>query len=91
MIKFNLTVSKSIEGNSIGTVQQKTKHLIEALSVIQAKCGTNNVKLFKIKNLMLDLIHNREVIDKLVTCKITDPIDWNWYSQLKYSVEKNSN
>jgi len=52
--------------------------------VVQAKSGTDNIKLFKIKKLLLDLIHNREVSLKLLNNQITDTFDWVWFSQLKY-------
>ena len=88
MIKFNMTVTKAIPAGKLSQVQTKTKNLIQNLTVIQAKSGSDNIKLFKIKNLMLDLIHNREVIDKLVKENVSNVDDWLWFSQLKYHVDK---
>ena len=36
---------------------------------------------------MLDLIHNREVSDKLLKENVTENTHWLWFSQLKYIVK----
>ena len=91
MIKFNHNVDKAIKSNSLTKLQADTKQLIQNLTVVQAKSGSDNIKLFKIKNLMLDLIHNREVIDRLVNANVKDVIDWDWFFQLKYFIQPSNN
>ena len=91
MVKFNMNVTNAIQTNKLSQLQSNTKSLIQNLTVIQAKSGSDNIKLFKIKNLMLDLIHNREVIDAIVSSNVTSNDDWKWFSQLKYQVENKNN
>ena len=87
MVKFYLYTEKYLKNNNIKAVNDNCKNLIQNLTVIQAKSGTDNIKLFKIKNVMLDLIHNREVSDKLLKENVTDNTHWLWFSQLKYIVK----
>jgi dynein heavy chain 2 len=87
MVKFYLYTEKYLKNNNIKAVNDNCKNLIQNLTVIQAKSGTDNIKLFKIKNVMLDLIHNREVSDKLLKENVTDNTHWLWFSQLKYIIK----
>ena len=91
MIKFNYAAMKAIQSNTLNQLLSDTKNIIQNLSVVQAKSGTNNIKLFKIKTLMLDLIHNREVSELLYKEQTKDLIDWAFFSQLKYQVKKDKN
>ena len=91
MIKFNYSSMQAIQSNTLDQLLNDTKNTIQNLSVIQAKSGSDNIKLFKIKNLMLDLIHNREVSELLYKEKTKDLIDWSYFSQLKYQIKKDKN
>ncbi len=91
MIKFNYSGISWIKKGNLQNLFDQTKNIIKGLSVIQSKSGSNNKKLFKIKNLMLDLIHNREVNSKLISNSVSDPFDWTWFSQLKYSFDNEKN
>lgn len=45
----------------------------------------------KVKALILDLIHNVDVVDQLMNDQIMQskqPHDWMWYKQLRYSLER---
>ena len=42
--------------------------------------------LTKLKALILDLIHNIEILDVLIKNNVHDPTEWLWYKQLKYTV-----
>ena len=84
MVKFFYFTEKSIKNSNLQAVFDLCKNLIQNLTVVQAKSGTDNIKLFKIKNLMLDLIHNREIASKLISANITESFSWPWFSQLKY-------
>jgi dynein heavy chain 2, cytosolic len=90
MLNFtNLVESAIIKGSAsnMSQVKEKVLQIISDLTLIQVKSGSNPIQLFKIKNLMLDMIHNREVIDFLINTKVSDINDWNWYSQLKYHIK----
>ena len=41
----------------------------------------------KVKSLILDIIHNIDVVDQLLADQITqtkNPNDWMWFKQLRY-------
>lgn len=87
MLNFTNIVESSIikgSGGSMVQIKDKVLQIISDLTLIQVKSGSNSIQLFKIKNLMLDMIHNREVIDFLINTTVSDLGDWNWFSQLKY-------
>jgi len=97
MIGFTVIVENAIKNNKLYEVKKLMSELIEKLSIIQAQTTSNNssdkindhqqssqVKLFKIKNLMLDFIHNMEIVDNLIKEKVEEIEDWTWFSQLKY-------
>jgi dynein heavy chain 2 len=52
------------------------------------------LKFSKIKALILDLIHNIDVVDQLLKDKVImqtkNTSDWIWYKQLKYYVDQTS-
>jgi dynein heavy chain 2 len=89
MITFTYNIEGAIKSNKLKDKLNDCSKLIESLTLIQAKTGNNPVQLFKIKNLMLDLIHNREVVEVLLKHNVTETFDWYWFSQLKYYYEKN--
>jgi len=38
--------------------------------------------------LILDIIHNIEVVDLLIEKNTNDVSDWSWHKQLKYHVDQ---
>lgn len=44
--------------------------------------------LLQLKALILDLIHNMEVVDLLIQERITDPKDWAWHKQIKWELRR---
>ena len=84
MVKFYFYTEKYIKDNNIKSVNENCKNLVLNLTVLQAKSGADKIRLFKIKNLMLDLIHNREISEKLLKENVTSSSHWLWFSQLKY-------
>lgn len=44
--------------------------------------------LSKLKALILDIIHNIEVVDLLIEKNVNEVTDWSWHKQLKYSVDQ---
>jgi dynein heavy chain 2, cytosolic len=47
----------------------------------------DNLLLSKLKALILDIIHNIEVVDLLIEKGTNDPADWSWHKQLKYYMD----
>ena len=42
----------------------------------------------KYKGLILDLIHNIDVLDTLISNQVTKESDWHWFRQLKYEMKE---
>ena len=91
-LNFTFLVENYLKNKSsnLNSILQKLIKTISDLTLTQAKSGRDSLKLFKIKNLMLDLIHNREVIEILIKNNVNEILDWNWYSQLKYYFYKDN-
>lgn len=49
--------------------------------------GGDMLLLSKLKALILDIIHNIEVVDALITNGVKNISQWEWYKQLKYSID----
>ena len=50
----------------------------------------NNLLFSKLKALILDIIHNVDVVDTLMQDSIVssqNPNDWMWYKQLRYFID----
>jgi len=84
IITFTVQAEIAIKQNTATTLLSEASKNIEQLSIIQAKVGSNAIQLFKIKLLMLDLIHNREVAELLLKDRISNLNDWEWFKQLRY-------
>jgi dynein heavy chain 2 len=88
MVKFTSEIEKAIISKNIKSLLESTLNSIDKLTIIQSKIGENVLEIFKIKNLMLDLIHNREVAEFLIKTQTNDTSEWQFYKQLKYIYNK---
>ena len=94
---FALAADKAIKSNSLKQLVNTISNRINKLSLLQLSYGSNNQlskdikksSLFKLKNLMLDLIHNREIAELLFSENTDDVNNWEWYKQLKYIYNPN--
>jgi len=50
--------------------------------------STQPIMNLKIKSLVLDLIHNRDVVDQLKKARVRDLTDWMWQKQLRYYLDE---
>ena len=84
MVKFTSQIEKAIMTKNLKPLLDTSLSSINQLTFIQSKVGENVLEVFKIKNLMLDLIHNREVVEFLIKTGTLDTAEWEFYKQLKY-------
>lgn len=47
--------------------------------------GSDELTLAKIKSLILDVIHQIDVLNQLIHAKVKDPAEWSWFKQLRYA------
>ena len=81
---FAIIADKAIKNNSLKTLLNGVSSRLSKLAIYQTGKHSKE-KLFKCKNLMLDLIHNKEVAEVLYESQVNDIMNWEWYRQFKYS------
>jgi len=95
MVMFTMSAEKAIKAGGLKKLLGHITERIDKLSLVQSTIGSKLSKekkasyLFMLKNLMLDLIHNREIIESLIETSVNDISDWEWYRQLKYFYSTN--
>ena len=81
-ISFYNGALKAISQNKLSEYKNELQNKLETYT------GNTNVSnhliQLKFKALILDLIHQIDVIDQLIYAKLKDPSDWQWYKQLKF-------
>ena len=86
LVRFSEDCSKAIQsGNLSGFKQSLTQELTELTS----QRVTDPLLLLKIKSLVLDQIHNIEVVESLIQKAVGSQNDWEWHRQLKFFMGKN--
>lgn len=92
MIVFSDNCSKAIKAGKLANYKQDLQKQLEGYANFDCK---GDVLLFsKLKALMLDMIHNIDVVEQLlkdnVIMQTQNISDWAWYKQLKYFVDQRS-
>eukprot|EP01105_Mastigella_eilhardi_P022238 TRINITY_DN5471_c0_g1_i1.p1 TRINITY_DN5471_c0_g1~~TRINITY_DN5471_c0_g1_i1.p1 ORF type:complete len:3987 (-),score=1077.90 TRINITY_DN5471_c0_g1_i1:1263-13184(-) len=96
--KCELAVTSG-SGGGKGQSKHKAKHAVAALmDELNGTLGqytlldtsSDHVLGLKIKSLILDIIHNRDVIDQLTEPQVQTLNDWIWKKQLRYYYEGGS-
>lgn len=74
-----------------GRLPDAKKHLDAFLDTLtKTKNKLDKVDQIKVKGLIMDVIHQIEVVDELIKYKVTDTKNWYWFKQLKYFIGKKS-
>eukprot|EP00736_Rhodelphis_marinus_P001173 Rmarinus@m.17616 len=85
MVKFTSNTEKAIKGKLlpqlIDQLRSHLKHFTEY------DTGGDAVLSLKVKAIVLDLIHNIDVVELLRERNVTQIDDWSWHKQLRYYVE----
>lgn len=96
MVMFTMTIENAIKSGNLKKLLGHTIGRIDRLSILQSTVGSKLSKekrtsyLFMLKNLMLDIIHNREIVELLLSTGVNNLTEWDWYRQLKYFYNSNS-
>jgi dynein heavy chain 2 len=85
-VNFTLECEKHM---AAGTLAQFEIQLTKQLSTLTG-ADTSSSKLLqtKLKALILDLIHNTEVVRTLIENQVRDVNDWMWHKQLRFYMKK---
>ena len=92
MIQFSDNCSQAIKKGKLANYKQDLQKQLEGLTSFDNK---GDLLLFsKVKALILDIIHNIDVVDQLAKdqtiLQTQNPSEWMWYKQLKYFVDSKS-
>ena len=79
-------VSQAIPSNSLEAV--KTEYSAKLASLTLSKSKLDALGQMKVKNLILDIIHDIAVLDELLSSAVSSLEDWAWFKQLKYRTDK---
>lgn len=81
-ISFCKNVEDAFQKKSLSSLR---KSLAEKLKELTSTSVQNdNVMQHKVQSLILDVIHNMEVVDQLQQENATSPTDWMWIKQLRF-------
>lgn len=80
---------KALKGNSLDCLRKEYTTKLSELTSGKAKMDA--LGQMKVKNLILDLIHDIAVVDELTSNGVRSIEDWPWFKQLKYRVDKEGN
>jgi dynein heavy chain 2, cytosolic len=86
VIVFSENCVKALESGGLNKLKTD---LQKKLSDLSTSRQSDNLILIKVKSLILDLIHNIEVVDVLIQSKASNVHDWEWHRQLKFFLNQN--
>jgi dynein heavy chain 2 len=88
MITWSENCSKAVKSGKLANYKQDLQKQLEGYTSFENK---GDMLLFsKVKSLILDIIHNIEVVDYLLKDPIVQSMninDWMWFKQLKYYID----
>ncbi|KAH9577240.1 Dynein heavy chain [Trypanosoma melophagium] len=92
MIDFTKKTEEAIREAKSGGLLKHKANLQAQLRDLTIYAGSNNdlVVGLKLKSLIMDLIHNIEVVDTLIQNNVESDSDWLWRKQLRYYLERNN-
>ena len=88
LINFTETTYACIAKNKLPQYKNELQKKLE--SYVMSNAGDNALLLMKLKSLILDIIHNTEIIDILIHNNVSNPTSWHWDKQLKFRLQENT-
>jgi len=89
MIRFTESCEEAIRRHDLSGFLRQLRGQLESYTSVsvsddssQTDVGANVLEL-KLKALILDTIHNIEVVEQLNTSSLSDVADWQWQKQLR--------
>ena len=84
-IKFANNSEKGISEGGLSSIKQQLQQLLKQYTSIKNPSHLTSVK---VKALILDLVHNMDVLDQLQGSDVQSTQDWAWFKQLRYYLER---
>eukprot|EP01022_Parablepharisma_sp_SALTPOND_P023029 TRINITY_DN475_c0_g1_i1.p1 TRINITY_DN475_c0_g1~~TRINITY_DN475_c0_g1_i1.p1 ORF type:complete len:3195 (-),score=434.63 TRINITY_DN475_c0_g1_i1:26360-35944(-) len=85
LINFTEMTYSCIAKNKLGPYKQELMKKLD--SYIAYNSADNMLLQQKIKSLVLDIIHNIDVLDQLIKNNVNSPSAWSWFKQLKFRMQ----
>lgn len=88
MIRFSENAVKAIKAGKLANYKQDLEKTLDSYTSFDNK--GDDLIFSKVKSLIMDIIHNIQVVEDLMNDQITtskQPNDWMWFKQLRYSLE----
>jgi len=79
-------VSQAIPANQLEAL--RAEYAAKLASLTLSKSKLDGLGQTKVKNLILDVIHDIAVLDELQASAIGSAEDWSWFKQLKYRTDR---
>ncbi|EPY23831.1 hypothetical protein AGDE_12756 [Angomonas deanei] len=89
MINFTRKVEDAIRDSKSGALPKLKANLQAQLRELTVFAGSNSDALIgiKLKALIMDLIHNIDVVELLIANNVEKETDWYWKKQLRYYLD----
>ena len=91
MVNFGRNCVQAIKQGKLQNYKGDLQRQLESYAAFDH--GGNDLIFVKVKSLILDIIHNIDVVDQLLKDGITqtcNPNDWMWFKQLRYRIDERS-
>uniref|UniRef100_A0A7S1KS08 Cytoplasmic dynein 2 heavy chain 1 n=1 Tax=Percolomonas cosmopolitus TaxID=63605 RepID=A0A7S1KS08_9EUKA len=85
-ISFTVQCQEAITNKSLPTLHANLRSTLADYTSMESK--DNNLQELKIKALILDLIHNIDVVQQLIDSDIQNESDWMWQKQLRFELNE---
>ena len=88
MVNFGRNTVAAIKAGKLQNYKGDLQRQLESYAAFDH--GGQDLLFVKVKALILDIIHNIDVVDQLLRDQIAttcNPNDWMWYKQLRYQLD----
>ncbi|ORC91608.1 putative dynein heavy chain [Trypanosoma theileri] len=86
-IHFAISIENAITSNQLQSVGETLKKNLNQLTLTPV--DANTVTMLKVKALILDIIHQLEIVELLEMKKVKTVKSWWWQKQLRYYISEN--
>ena len=87
-IRFSQICSSSITSGKLMSYKQDLNSRLQDLTALTRSATPLNT--FKLKSLILDVIHSIDVLDQLISQNVQNLHDWAWIKQLRFDMNNSS-
>jgi dynein heavy chain 2 len=88
-VEFKSKVTDAIEKRKLEEVLEQMNQFLDNLTSARPKL--NKIDQIKVKNLIMDIIHQISVLELLVQTQTHNINNWHWFKQLKFSCGTSGN